>query len=118
MDYKKLWNLVSLLASKTEAGEIAWEPTPMFNAFQVSFQNFSVMISERDDDCEPFISEYAISLYNKEGKMIEQATSHVFRELSQTADRTMRELYQSARHIAFGVDKALDEIIAELDLPF
>lgn len=117
---EKLWQLAERLLKKTRDGSVKWETTADKGVFQTSFPKFSVAVREiwvYGQD-EP---DYTITVYGEDGDPIESATDAELRnsvaelENSRMAFHTMRELFNSARRSATGVNEALDELLAELD---
>jgi hypothetical protein len=118
MDYTKLWTLVELLERETKARRLVWETTAAPNSFQVAFQNYSLVIRE-DHDPERETDWHTILVCDKAGRIIESATDDdfvgdSFFSTERNARVRMRELYNNARRCAFGVERALDEIMGEL----
>jgi hypothetical protein len=113
--------IVDLLAKKTEDNEIEWKESPISDIYQVSFANYSLTISEVYNSRQD-VTDYVVSILNSEGNMVD-SFSDVDLDKSSGGTRylsILRDLYQNARRQALGVDKALDEILKELDddLPF
>lgn len=119
----KLWSLVKRLAENTSAGSRDWEVTPSPKAFQTSFPEYSVRIVETEslESPEP---DYMITLYDKDGRLIERATdsqlSQAAADENENAFVVMRDLYTEARRKSLGVEQAIDNVIASLedDIPF
>jgi len=115
----KYERVVDRLVEKTENNEINWKESPITDVYQVSFLNYSVTISEVYNASQE-VPDYVVSILNSEGKTVDS-----FSDVDLDRDRDMgsggkylkilRDLYQNARRQALGVDKALDEILNELD---
>lgn len=60
-------------------------------------------------------TEYAVvSIYNEEGSEIDTFTSLSLQDEWPEANEQLVQLYQSARRVALGVDKAIDSLLREL----
>lgn len=117
MNFDKQGMLVVRLHKATSEGKLDWKPGGNENQFQVSFPNYTVILT-RDTQGE----DYFVSIINDLGELTE-AFSDV--DLSSGASfaldqptgswvQTMREIYTMARRTALGVDKALDAILKNL----
>jgi hypothetical protein len=114
---EKYQKLVERLVHKTDAHELDWKEkeTAEPDSFQVSFANYSIILSElypRGGDTP----DYIVSILNSEGTLIEPF-SDVFMLNATGGDyySILSGLYRDARRKALGVDNALDEILNELD---
>jgi hypothetical protein len=110
--------LVSLLLSQTRRGKVDWKESVNGGAFQVSFANNSLRISEHETERS---IDYVIELINNEGVVVESfADPELETDQNQVWFRDMKELYETARRTVLGSEKVLNEIINELedDLPF
>jgi hypothetical protein len=114
---ERLWQLVLRLKQKTAEGSVPWEATPGKATFQTSLPKFSVRIAEIPGEGEV---DYEIRVYEEGGRLLERASdveiSKAMEGISgQESFKTMKELYTMARRRAFGVEEALDELLASLD---
>jgi hypothetical protein len=104
---EKLVQLARALFDKTTAGQLHWEPTANQNTFQLSLSNYSTLISKELDPDEP--GHYILlRICNEEGQVIEELYEG---EAVNAGFSDMRALFNLARRIAMGVDKALDEML-------
>ena len=108
MAYEKMIRLINRLYQKTYDDEIAWETTSDEDAFQRSFPKYSVMILRRGPSAGQFFQ-----LYDEDGRLIEEISHQD--AVGQGIDVT--DFFDMVRRKALGVDKALDELLEELDRP-
>ncbi|MGE5270661.1 MAG: hypothetical protein ACM3JG_13420 [Thiohalocapsa sp.] len=115
----KYLQLLDRLIQKTDAGELAWEETAAGDAFQVSFPNYAVILSEAET---PTTIDYVVELVNADGRIIDRFSDVTLERTDPSSQRggprhfdRMKALFEVARRQALGVDKALDEILRELD---
>lgn len=124
MSYAKLAHLIRALHQQTNSGKIEWKSTAEDGTFQVSFPNYSVLLSTR-----PSVrgqgDDVIVAVLNSEGRMLEQATDVDFdADTLPNAYATMKQLYEVARRQSLGVEQALDALLIELgedpenDIPF
>ena len=112
------------LYQKTISKGIKWKTSVERNQFQVSFPNYSVVISKTEDfDVNFNKSQDTIhfSIINSDGDLIETFDSDdvVFFLAEKNCDtrkmhRKLEDMYEMARRQALGADKALDEILEYL----
>lgn len=106
MAYDKLIRLARLIYEKTKNGEIKWEATPDEGTFQASLASYSILVT-RAPDGEP-----TLQICNEQGQVMEELT---WSDAVNADFREMVELFELARRIAMGVEKALDELIGTLE---
>ena len=108
--------LVAHLQRKSHDGQLEWEESALGDAFEVALANYTIRIEVEGND-------YKVSILDKEGRVIESFTDVDLdgRDSQETPYyRVMKEVYGMARRIAMGVDRVLNDILAELekeDLP-
>jgi hypothetical protein len=109
----KYAQIVDRLIYKTNQREIEWKEGVYPGAFQVSFPNYSLTLIPREGQDDT--TDYIIGIIDSDGHTID-----TFSDVDLGGDyyAKMAELYQNARRQALGVDKALDEILDELGVPF
>lgn len=120
--------LVKYLNKLTQSGELIWTETVEENIFQASFPKYSIQIEEQSsavrEDATPEETDIVISIFNYEGKKIEEFrdTDSSLRDgLDKSPFVIMNEIYISARRQVLGTDEAYDYLLKELrdlDLPF
>jgi hypothetical protein len=111
----KYQQLVERLAFKTDQGEVDWREAAGPDTFQVSFANYSITLSLSQN--REGATLYVISILNSEGRTVDSFSDQDLEGRGAEYFRIMGELYHKARRQALGVDKALDEILGQLD-PF
>jgi hypothetical protein len=110
---EKLIVLIRRIFEKTKAGELRWQPTSDPNVFALSFPHYSVSL-ERVPDTEDTIESFIFRISNDEGQTIEELNSFL---ASNYGFGELRELFDRVRRNAMGLDKALDDLLSELDEP-
>lgn len=117
---EKMWKMVQLLHDKTSKGEIKWEQIAGKASYQTPFPKYTVRISEIRSDEPEESPDYVVSIFNEEGTLVERASDVTIRDKVQDTQPflLMKELYTLARRKALGVDDALDDLLADLDVPF
>ena len=111
---EKIVALAKLIHGKTIEGKVRWEKTVRITAFQTSFNQSTVKISQ-EHDMNDDTNYYCISLYNDEGILAEEVYDYELKTIWGEAKQSLKELYHSARRTALGVDRTIDEIIASLE---
>nr|CDQ33966.1 hypothetical protein BN993_03417 [Virgibacillus halodenitrificans] len=115
MGNEKVWLLIQKLFDKTSRGEVAWKETESKLDYQVSFSSYSVRIGERESNIQNNV-DYVIFIINEEGDIVEAVNDVVLNDNGYgDAYAVMGRLFSSARRKARGVDKALDDLLGELD---
>lgn len=107
--------LASRLFEATSEGRLQWQPSSARpNAFQVTFANYAIVLSNDVDD-------YFIELFNGHGDAADVFDdSQLDEEAPMDAPvegswaKTLRETHRLARRAALGADKALDDILKAL----
>ncbi len=120
---KKFAMLVEKLYNKTIDGDIEWEKTDIEGVFQASFPNYSIRLStekihyQEDDTITEY---YYFNIYNSEGKLIESTDNYQLSDSLEDSYDKMEKMYHIARRRSLGVEKAIDDLLSELDddLPF
>src|SRR5205814_2162521 len=119
MAYAKLVKMVRALEQQTNRQRVEWQETGDEGVFQANFPGHSVRVLTRQIDPD---TDYVIQIFNANGALVEEATDVDLRDpelpLQQSARETfelMRSLYDGARRQAMGVDRALDEILQNLE---
>lgn len=131
---EKYVRLVERLIKQTEAGQLNWEPTVSEDAFQVSFDRFTVRIVrfEAEQPYDPSIGRLAddivVYLRDETGRTIDSFDDNEVRDAfpkkgtTSTAYARMSHLFRLAQRNALGAEEALDDILGQLggdeELPF
>ena len=116
MTDKRMEKLVSLLANKTRAGELAWEEAEVPYAFLVSFTHGTARIEVRDSRTFQGNQEFILKVLNSNGVEVERVSDETL-EINE-AYSMMRSIYEGARRKAMNVDVALDSMIEDLESGF
>jgi len=111
--------LIELLYDLTKSQGLVWQETEVDGVYQISFPTYSVSLSRRrNPDPEEAEKDYWISIYNSDGKLIDEISDvdlqSDFSNPELTAFQYMGELYDMARRSAMGVENAIQEILAQL----
>jgi hypothetical protein len=109
----KYYKILERLINKTENGELEWKEGVYPETFQVAFSNYSLTVGQRSGEDDTL--DYVISIRDASGNVIDTFSDV---DLGSGYFKTMGELYENARRQALGVDKALDEILNDLDGTF
>ena len=124
MTEEKLIEFVTKLEAKTLSGNVKWEETAATDVFQATLSSFVIRIcrSEARDGS----TDLEIDLVSKDGTIIESLSDGQFLRmvrkyqsagalLEVNAHGVMESIFTSARRMALGVDKALDDVLSELN---
>lgn len=120
MSYQKIADIITKVYERTNANLVEWEATEQQNKFQVSFANYSLRISVKENSLDPDDNDYIIYVINSYGEIVEEVSDEDLRQLLPDAFMKMKSIYELARRKAMGVDYALDSILDELngEIPF
>lgn len=114
MGNPKLAKILLFLADKTSAGTITWEETARPGVFQTSLSDYTIQLSQWENEVLPEDPDYMIQVRNTDGQIIDEARDEQLKEDMQEPFKIMHALYESARRVAMGVEQALDDIISGL----
>lgn len=110
--------LIERLYDRTNAEGLPWQETESDGVYQITFPTFSVSISKRRSIDPEAEIDYWVTIYNSDGKIIEDVSDLDVREQFQDRDKSsfryMGELYEMARRTAMGVEGAITQILAQL----
>ena len=103
--------IVQHLHERSLDGTLEWTDSIIRGAFEVSLSNYTIRVSVENED-------YRVSIVDGQGTTVESFTDV---DLDRGAGATnqgyykmLSEIYDMARRIAYGVDEALNSILAEL----
>ena len=114
MSSEKHRQLVDQLLVKTKVGQLEWRETAEPDTFQVSFPNYSVMITQQRHN--PRFPIHIVSILNSGGRRVDTFSDES--AAWEASDKPqLTELYQHARRQALGADKALEDILNALKDP-
>lgn len=102
--------ILSLLYDKTISNKVSWQKGTNNYSFITGFTNFSIAISEYDDQYNNE-REYGISIYNQEGDIIDHYT--VPEQDNKFA--FVQNLFNESRRNALKINDAINEIMNELE---
>lgn len=111
MSNEKLIGLVKRLNLSTAEGTINWGVTEKSGVFQSSLAGYAVRLDARKSRSLSGEIEYFITILDPFGDVVEEMGD----EETEGQFLVMKNLYESARRTALGVDKAIDDILRDLD---
>ena len=114
MSERKIARIVLRLAEKTLNDEIDWEESSVDNNYVATFSGYSISISE-EPGFDADSPDYVLNIRNEDGLVIESKTDVELKDYMSESFIKMKNLHQSARRKAMGVDDALDNILSQLD---
>jgi hypothetical protein len=107
----RLVELCERLASATVLGGVEWVAEEE-TAFTCEQKSGTIGIRSRDRDGEP---PYELVIFNRDGAKVESLFSEWTAEQEPAFwNQAFADLYRAARRKALGVDKLLDDLLAEL----
>lgn len=117
MSYEKVGKLIRSLHANTKAGSITWEETERHGTYQVSFPNYTIRLSNRVNPYNPYDgdTDYVIQIINGDGDVVDEVSDVDVKDIVDNSYNVMKDLHDMARRQAFGVEKALDEILNDLN---
>jgi len=110
--------IIEILFERTKENKVVWMKTHAENIFQVALPDFSIKFARYEGVDEPFMTPYyyyKISFFNHEGRLIEDLTSDQLTKELPNSSAILSELYTLARRKALNSEKALDDILSQLD---
>lgn len=110
MSYPKIAKLVSVLLEQTSNGSLKWAQTEKSETFQASFPRYSIRIYLHSNQ-----SDYVLQILNELGDIVEEVSDPDLAGVLGSPFQKMRDLHDSARRSAMGVESALDDILNFLD---
>jgi hypothetical protein len=116
MSDDRLIKMLYLLKERTENKKISWEETVNENIYQSAFPKYTIQIGYYSNtDSFSKRVDYFIRILDEDNKVIEDAKDDDLKGELDNPFEIMESLYRSARRQAMGVDKALDNILSELE---
>lgn len=115
MAYAKYKELVDALDQKTRDGKVDWKQSPTEGVFHAAFPGYSIKISRHETDFGAY--DIKIAIFDESGQVIEEFFDGEVSEFdtdNRSYYKVMLALYDIARRVALGSDKALDTIINSL----
>jgi len=105
----KFLTLIHKLLERSKRGKVQWEATAAEGVYQAAFPQYSVKIYSLEGNVggEP---DYVLQVADDEGQVIDE-----IRDTDCPNEfNNMRDLFNCARSIGLGLDRALDSILAAL----
>ncbi|MCY4394982.1 MAG: hypothetical protein OXC10_07605 [Rhodospirillaceae bacterium] len=120
--YEKLAVLAYALYQRTKIGRVNWEVTVSDGVYQASFSDYSIKISLQVSQRDQSAEDVKISVIGDEGNEIESFTDEDIQvewlpEFSEFDNcyQMMYQTYEIARRSALGTEKAIDQLLSELE---
>jgi hypothetical protein len=117
----KLLALVQKVEAKTSSGELRWEATTVENLFQATLSTSILQISETASPFAP-APDFMLTILSKDGIHLESISDEALTKLSNEAEleagyayKIMGSIFREAKRQSLGVDKAINDILSELD---
>jgi hypothetical protein len=113
----KFIQLMRKVETKTASGEVAWEATAEEDMYQATLGGFIIQISELPGENG---LNYRLAIVNNEGRVVESVSSLDFAAIELPSWETppyqlLKAIFDGARRVAMGADKAIDIILTELE---
>lgn len=113
---EKLSKMVKALLVKTQRGELDWQESSVAKSYHLSFPTNSVRIREATGRNGG--TDYFLDIINADGQMAESVSDVALDQWQIGMDpshfKMMQELFASARRVAFGAEKVIDDILGRL----
>jgi hypothetical protein len=113
MPVHRLARLLLALKKQTEEGKIARAPTSDEGVFQASFPKQSIQLYMRDNFRSG--SDIVVRIRNANGQVVESFADTDLVPFMVDSFDVMTKLYERVRRQALGADKAIDDILKELE---
>lgn len=124
--YEKLYRLVDGLVAKTQEGSLNWKDTASPSIFQAVVSGYNLHIEEASEGRPE--ADYYISLYNKDGAIVEHISDRDLNRESGSFGRehtnyymVLKDMFELIKRRSMGIDKILDEVLVDLEddhIPF
>ncbi|MBX8608556.1 hypothetical protein K5D65_15280 [Pseudomonas cichorii] len=112
MSDSKIISILDKLIEKTTRGDTDWIVTEIKGVYQVSFPRYSVRLAFKSEGLD---EKYVVTIINGEGLVIDSFnTDDIYRFYPDSYDK-LSSLYSAARRKALGVDRALDELLEDMN---
>ncbi len=118
MSLSRTGKLLVRIANATAKDAIKWEETSEPGIYQTSFPNYTVQLADKTyphPESREMVTDYVLSIYNKDLKLIEQVDDNMIREenpgMNPGPFSIMQSLYADIRRKVLGVDEAIGEIL-------
>ncbi|NOX36078.1 MAG: hypothetical protein GXO78_00925 [Calditrichaeota bacterium] len=118
MVVEKAIKILNEIIKKTREGRLQWEKTHREDTFQISLTDYSIQI-EREERFDIAMNDkyfaYRLKFFDERGRLIEDFDQSDLLEVESNASRALHELFVIARRSANKTEKALDDILNELE---
>jgi len=111
MASQKVYDLIKQLYKLTLTGKITWAETASPSLFQYSFPTHSVQVGYETENPITDVGFFYLNIISTKGDVLDRITEGT---LPEPYSIDLKNLYESARRIAKGVEKALDDLLLEL----
>lgn len=112
---EKMKKIAVALLAKTQTSEVNWEETETEGTFQVAFSGYSIRLSYNPNRGMG-MNQYFLAIHNEKGIKIEESGDvDIDGDFFTRKCNTLQDLYEKARRQSMGVDKALDDILMDLE---
>jgi hypothetical protein len=118
MNDNNLILLIKKLIDLTSKNSLNWEVTDKDDVFQLSFPQYTIRLSLNQSPSSPLEDAYFIKIFNSNGQLVESVNDEDIKEQLPGSFSKLRELHSQARRKSLGVDKAIDDILHELNFIF
>lgn len=101
----EITHIIAKLIERTDQGKVAWKPTAGEQAFVAVIGNTSVGVAKD-------------LLHNPELRVLDRVGREIYAldgRQSEEYRKDLAQLHEKARRFALGVDRQLDELLAELE---
>jgi hypothetical protein len=105
----KFRTLIHKLLERSKGGKVQWEATAVEGVYQAAFPQYSVKIYSRPNP-NVVATDYILEVADNEGQVIDEIRDTDFPDEYEN----MRDLFNCARSVGLGLDRALDSILAAL----
>ncbi|WP_171240085.1 hypothetical protein [Ruegeria sp. HKCCA5491] len=107
---KKWIELFGAVQQKTDTGELDWEWDQFSRTLEAPVGRRTVRLALSS------AGDYTLSIRNDEGDTVDRFTDEDLKDVSNYHYTTQdfRQLYETARRIAFDADKEVDELLKDL----
>lgn len=107
MSYRKIANLVDMVAKQTADRQLSWDRTEINNAYQVSFSEYVIRLFNNGKG-------FRFVIYDVFGDVVEEVSDRDLKDFYAEPFEMMNDLFGNVRRQAMGVDEALDSIMKDL----
>lgn len=121
MNIDKSMKLLNRLLEKSLEGQLRWDATSNINAYQVKFPHYRIMITTAEDfdiEVQELYTLYIIRIISIDNVLIKEIKSNYIKKEIPFAEKLMEEIYNVAKRRTGCVEKAIDDILEDLEDDF